>query len=354
MARKMFTQEDAALPMNYPGFIFRTLREEGYCAMALLAGTGLTEELLSDPDHRFGLTALRRLILNAIEQTGDPHLGVTLALKFDPGFIGAAAYTMMNAPTFADSLEIASRYAFLTFPNIEFVLLPQSSAGETRETAIRLSPKLPLGDIAYFVGSASLISCNRLLKEVLRRPTVATRGDLRVSEPDGWAGVASNLGFPVRFNAQVDLLVFPSELLHQPLPGADPINHARLLAICEKFAAEAGFKTTLRSQVVSFLEANGNMGASLREAAASLGYSQRALRRHLEQSGTSYRKLVEEVRFSRAREMLTSTTKSIGAIAHELGYDSPSNFARSFKRSTGITPGALRESRRGPRNAGQD
>ncbi|MEM6741039.1 MAG: AraC family transcriptional regulator ligand-binding domain-containing protein [Pseudomonadota bacterium] len=123
MARKVFTQDDPALPMNYPGFVFRKLREEGYPADTMLAGTGLEEMLLSDPYIRCGFQPLRRLLLNAITQTGDPHLGVTLALSFEPAYIGVPSYTAMNAARFEDGLYVLARFFFLSFPAFEFRLI---------------------------------------------------------------------------------------------------------------------------------------------------------------------------------------------------------------------------------------
>ncbi|MEO1618220.1 MAG: helix-turn-helix domain-containing protein [Planctomycetota bacterium] len=44
--------------------------------------------------------------------------------------------------------------------------------------------------------------------------------------------------------------------------------------------------------------------------------------------------------------MLIYTARSVQDIAYELGYEAPSNFARSFKRWTGSSPTEFREVRR--------
>lgn len=53
MTAKAFGPADPALPMHYPGFVYRTLTQEGHDTDVLLAGTGLTDALLKDPNHRF-------------------------------------------------------------------------------------------------------------------------------------------------------------------------------------------------------------------------------------------------------------------------------------------------------------
>jgi len=77
MKTSSLTPTDPALLMHYPGFVFRVLCDEGHTPEALLAGTGLSENALSDPTFRSDLPPIRQLILNAIEQSGDPHLGLS-------------------------------------------------------------------------------------------------------------------------------------------------------------------------------------------------------------------------------------------------------------------------------------
>ena len=338
MSAKTFAPDDSALTMHYPGFVFRTLCEDGHGTETLLAGTGLTPALLHDPNYRTGFAPLRQFFLNAMRQTGDPHLGITLAQRFEATYVGLPAYAAMNAPCFKDALAVLSRFFFLTFPAVDFGFPDRDAKPGLGVATVCLRPKFPFGDIAYFGMSSALIACNGLFKAILRAPQVASRGEMTIHEPEGWAEVSAAIDFPIRFDARENRLVFPAELLTQPLPASDPINHVRLLELCEKLAAEADYETTLPSRVLSFLEKDRNLTAPLSEAAAALGYSERGLRRHLERCGTSYRSLTDQVRESRARELLAGTAQPIQAIAHALGYETPSNFARSFKRWTGATP----------------
>ncbi len=340
-------------PMNYPGFVFRTLLKDGYEAEALLSGTGLTEELLVDPNTRIEFATLRRFLLNAVEQSGDPHLGLRLAQRFDARVIGLPAYAAMSAARFSDAVEILNRFFFLTFSAIEFTFPDLEAQRKSGEAAIRLRPMLPLEEAAYFVSSSALVVCDGLLKAVLGTGRIVSRAETTVSEPEGWADVAPCVDFPIRFAADGNRLFFPEALLSRPLPGADPIHHPRLVSACEAFAAETAKEATLVCQALAYLDNHPTVGVSLAELAAALGHSERGLRRRLEQSGTSFRKLVDQTRERRAREMLAHSTLPIQAIAYDLGFDTPSNFARSFKRWTGVTPKAFREGRRTPKKRGQ-
>jgi len=354
MRRGHFSPDDPVLPMNYPGFVFRTLVDEGHSSRALLDGTGLTEQRLSDPAFRCGFAPLRRFFLNAIDTTEDPHLGVTLGRRFEPTYIGLPAYTAMNAATLSDSLSVLARFFFLTFPAIDFAVDAGGSARDAGTVAIRLRPKIPLGDIAYFASMSALVACNGLLRSILRTEQAALRAEAVGSRPDGWDAVAERVGFPISFGAADNRLVIPDTLLGARLPAADPINHTRLLALCEAFAAESPFETTTVSRVLAFLDADGNLKAPMAATAAALGYSERGLRRQLQRSGTTYRTLVEEVCARRAQNLLMRSGLPVQTIAYDLGFDTPSNFARSFKRWTGTTPTAFRGGRHGDEGAGQN
>ena len=343
MAMKTFTPDDPALPTNYPGFVFRTLREEGFTADELLAETGLDETHLSDPHFRCGFQPLRRLLLNAIERTRDPDLGVMLALKFQPTFIGLPAYTAMNARRFKDGLDVLKRFFFLNFPAFEFRLVEEQSGLHAGEAAVGLRSKFPFDDIEYFGFSSAIVAINGLLKAMLQADHAASRAEMTIRQPDNWPAIEARIGFPFRFDAPENQIIFPEALLDRPLPGADPINHARLLGLCEQFAAEMPFVTTPVTQVMAALEGAKSLSVSLSDVAADLGYSERGLRRQLDRSGTSFRKMLDQVREQRARKLLSGSTQPIKTIAGALGFESSSNFARSFKRWTGLTPNAFRD-----------
>ncbi len=353
MALKTFTPDDPALPMNYPGFVFRMLREEGYPPDALLAETGLAETHLEDPHFRCGFQPLRRLFLNAMEQTGDSHLGARLALRFQPTYIGLPSCTAMNAAHFRDGLAVLERFFFLNFPAFEFSFLNGQSGLQDGEAAIRLRSKFPFEDIEYFGFSSAIVAINGLLKAMLGADQAATRAEMTIRSPDGWPETEAKIGFPVHFETAENQIIFPATLLDRPLPGSDPINHARLLGLCEQFAQEMAFEATPLTQGRSVLEGAPSLTVTLSDVAAELGYSERGLRRQLDRSGTSYRKLLDQVREQRARALLTGSTLPIKAIAGTLGFESSSNFARSFKRWTGLSPKAFREQGQVPEDPGR-
>ena len=64
----------------------------------------------------------------------------------------------------------------------------------------------------------------------------------------------------------------------------------------------------------------------------------RTLQRRLKMEGTTYKKLLEEIRKELAKQFLYKKTATIEEIAQFLGYAEASAFRRAFKRWTGVVP----------------
>lgn len=76
--------------------------------------------------------------------------------------------------------------------------------------------------------------------------------------------------------------------------------------------------------------------------ARQLGMSEATLRRRLEREGTTFRRVLQDVRMGRALVLLESTELPVVQIAYEVGYDSVSQFSARFRRHFGQSPRQLR------------
>jgi AraC-like DNA-binding protein len=81
---------------------------------------------------------------------------------------------------------------------------------------------------------------------------------------------------------------------------------------------------------------------SIRTVAEAAGMSPRTFQRRLADAGMSYAELVAASRVRQARDLLISSEMPVAGIADLLGYSDPSNFARAFRRQTGMSPVAYR------------
>jgi len=98
--------------------------------------------------------------------------------------------------------------------------------------------------------------------------------------------------------------------------------------------------TALKLMLPSYLGADVPVIA---EAAEIVGTSARSLQRELAAADLTYSRLLEQVQFESAAEMLRETDARIIDVAHATGYADPSHFTRAFRRMAGVTPREFRE-----------
>jgi AraC-like DNA-binding protein len=94
------------------------------------------------------------------------------------------------------------------------------------------------------------------------------------------------------------------------------------------------------------LPAQGHPNLSL--VAEIAGLSERTLQRRLAQCGRTFYRIVEEVRFDIASDLLADPSRNIIDIAHAACYGNAPHFSRAFKRLTGMRPRDYRRSGRVP------
>lgn len=143
----------------------------------------------------------------------------------------------------------------------------------------------------------------------------------------------------VRFGANADAIAFPAALLDEPMRRADPVLYAVLSRFAERQVVARARDTSLAEQVRRLLSAvlsstNGNAHG----VAKTLGLSQRALARRLQQEGVTFTDLVEDVRKERALHYVEHSNLAPHQIARMLGYGSTATFCRAFVRWQGRSP----------------
>ena len=85
-----------------------------------------------------------------------------------------------------------------------------------------------------------------------------------------------------------------------------------------------------------------NSDATLDQTAGALGLSARTLQRRLSEQGLSYSRLLAEMRFLKARELIQRQEK-ICDVALRLGYADAGSFTRAFERWAGMSPRQYRK-----------
>ncbi len=93
------------------------------------------------------------------------------------------------------------------------------------------------------------------------------------------------------------------------------------------------------SRALAYIAENSNRSISVAEVAKYCFISKRQLGRiMLDKTGQSTKKIIMEYRHKRAKQLLADTSLSSKEIGLMLGFNDPSNFAKTFKEIEGCTP----------------
>lgn len=317
------------------------LERLGLGVRACLSGTGVDGSDLESPDAR--VTLAQELVFYRIVRTltGDPLIGLRIGAEYHLPNYGIWGYAVMSTPNLGEALRLAFRFINLTYTCHDITLDARGSSA-----VMQLVPLRDFEDCAAVIADRDTSALFLIVSELLGRTLPLERVCLSHGQSAHAASYTKYFGCEVRFGATRSELHIAPSLLAEPLPHSNPYTTRMSQHQCEMLLAgldrRSGMVDRLRQTA---LEHPGHF-PPIEEMARALGTSARSLRRQLREEGHSYTEIINELRYQLAREYLEVTPLSIQEIAGVLGYSEPGNFSHAFKRWSGATPNAYRESHR--------
>lgn len=340
----MTTWDDPAVPhWDFPrsaigiGVLVEAGERLGVDAGRVLQGIALspadlaTPDLLVTPDQE--LTAIRNLRAAAGDR---PALAAEVGATYRLTTFGIFGYALLSSPTLRDVIAVTLRFIDLSYI---FSTIGVESTGD--RIVVRLEDTALPDDVREFLVDRDLFAIHSVLGELVpggvpftdisfgggrSAGTLTAYGErlgLIPSESDHGAGVT---------------MVFDAARLDEPLPQGSPAAVTVAEAMCRDLAATRRTRGPVSSRVRVEIAGRLTQGASMSSVAAGLGVSSRTLRRHLSDEGTSFQRLLDDVRLELARRMLATGLLSVEDVALRLGYAEASSFIHAFRRLTGDTP----------------
>jgi AraC-like DNA-binding protein len=172
-----------------------------------------------------------------------------------------------------------------------------------------------------------------LLKKI--KPMKVLYGS-RISDRDEYQRV---LRCPPTPSPETNAVTFDSVYWDEPIITADHELQQLLLKDFMRPADHSPALGTLREQLRDYMMRNAYLGVvSIEDAAANFTMSVRTLQRRLKDDDTTFEALADEVRKTLAIGYLKTGAHPVKEVSLMLGYNDLSNFSRSFKRWTGVSP----------------
>lgn len=317
--------------------LVRFLEQNGACSETFLDRVRIPGELIEAGGWITKKQAYD-LTFDIVQRSRCPHAVFVAYQDFRLEQLGPIAEAMRCCKTVKEALEVAARLGSTAFEGNEYFLEVQ---GDTAWYCYR-EPKIVSAGQTFINDMTLAVYCQMVRavidddqwrpaqlrirdERIVRHSAAETFADCRSTAHHDSTGLA----FPATFlgrRLEQSMKSLTSAALHDWRFGPD--GSAPVVEKLYRFVASRFPYQSL---------------PSLDELGALLDISPRTLKRQLASAGTTYRGLLDRLRFDAACEMLSNPQVTVREIACELGYSGTNNFVRSFRRMTGLTPGQYRQ-----------
>ena len=308
--------------------------------LPLLAQAGIDTELLSDNSKHISNQSMELLLRYLIDASGDPLFGLHSAQFVEPASFSVLGYISMNCSTL--------RMIQAKIPLYEKIV------GDMGVTSVELSDGFALQ--RWSCQFTDPVAKKHQVDNVLASWCLFARRFLNF---EGWHSVwfehsgpedeglrreyLQLFGCEVLFDQPASGFRFVESALDEVFPQANEPMLQMLLDHATEILAGLDKTQLMSQQVKNLLRLVLKQQTPSSEIIAEmLGMSSRTLQRKLDEEGTSYKDLLNELRVELALYYLQNTDLSLESIAYQLGYAEARSFYRGFKQWTGRTAGSYR------------
>jgi len=315
--------------------------QQGFALQQCLDDTGMDRELLSDSNATIQASQELALIKNLASLDLPQRLAFEAGPHYHLTTYGIWGFALATSATLRSAIEVGLNYLELTFAFCKITLQEDDSQAYLQVEA----QHLPEASQRFVVERdiSAIINIHReLFSPIMPISEVHLRWD-KVLPNSFYEQV---LGLIPKFNQGKNGVTFKRELLDMPLPGANEASRKILIAQCQELLQDRLKDNSAALKVRDLIITNLDQQVDMESVAKQMCVSLRTLRRMLSAEGTSFRKLMDEVRETLALELIQSTNLSLEDISYRLGYSDTANFFHAFKRWKGFTPNHFRQTNR--------
>jgi AraC-like DNA-binding protein len=317
-----------------------TLRiDYGIDPAPLFAASGIDADACARPGERLEHAVIGDFWQRALARADDGEFGLKLGRAARAADFFVLGHAWSASDTLLDAIERMIRYGkVVTSP---FSVTTVEKVGDVYRIAEAFDPALS-EVIQPEVSDSAVAGLLALCSEALREPAVPVRVALVPPESHRRPLHRELLGEHIEWGASENVVDLPAELLERPLTGAVPAvaEASDRIAVGYIDDFERGTTATEVRRLLVRMLPSGH--ASQDRIASQMHRSASTLQRQLNAEGTNFRSLLRETRKGLAEQYLQDGRHSQAEIAFMVGFSDQSNFARAFRRWTGMSPGEFR------------
>jgi AraC-like DNA-binding protein len=320
--------------------LVEVVEQAGMPGEEFLRAACIEAEQLQAVEARLSRAELNRIFELAMDLLGDPALGLHCAEELRGGAFVPISELLTHAATLRRAFETLARFQRLLSDEPSFELVEHEDVATVR--CLRAGAKSLR--VQRFSAEMRLTNYLRLIRTFSLRAR-PERVSFEFAAPRYRREYSRVFEDTERFDQPFTGIAFDRALLDVPSPHKDEEVHEALRTIAERRIMRLAHRVPYGLRVRRLLEQRGAARRlDMQSVARSLGLSVRSLRRRLTAEGTSYHAVEDEALAVFAKHLLRDERRTIQETAYEMGFSDTSTFHRAFKRWTGTTPSAYRES----------
>ena len=319
------------------------LKDEGVSAKEALAGLHVSERQLGSPEARVSANQVLEAYRNAIRLSPNPHFAYATGSRFHVSTYGMYGFAILSSTDFRRTMAFAVEYHQLAAPLVDVQFLEQDKAAVWTMTPVPY-PQVDAALYKFIVELQAGVHVS-LHRDVMGSSFSASGLDFTFGRPRGTKRDIEVFGCPARYGQPENRLHFDAHWLNDPSSLGNEVTYSEVLQLCKKMLGELKLNTGIAGKVREIFLARLGQPTSFELVAKRLAMSPRTLRRRLEQEGTSFRELIDELRAHAAIKYVRDTDLTIEDVAYALGFSDAAAFRHAFRRWTNSAPHEYRRAR---------
>lgn len=278
------------------------------------------------------------LLKEALKTTGDPAIGLYLGKAIQFSDHGTFAYSALSFPSVWDALKVGLKFSKLVNQIVDLKM------EEGRDfNSIRIDTAYLSGDLYQTLIEMVMSLFCEIFEFMLKEDIGSFEIDFSYRAPE-YASLYEEIFDPeISFEAAYNEVRIPIKLARKMQLMANAAVSKKFEFECDALIKKVYEPKDFPQQVHEVLFLSRGNFPQLEEIAQQINASPRTLRRRLQESGTSYKLILDDVRVELANRYLSTTNQSIGKIAELLGYTDQNSFSYAYKNLTGIPPTQYRK-----------
>ena len=328
-----FTLEKRAFPTSSVLALVKSLENQGIPSDTSLAGTNI------DLSSR-RVTYKQRIeqLSNMLDLIGMDGVWLDSRRAFSILDYGPLGYAMLTSETLEESIQVAVKYCKTVGAMFDLTFEVEGD-----EALIKVENLLPVGRVGRYTIESLFARMNSLFEFLVGKEHNPSRVILNYRAPRYASKYLQRFRCPVIFDRATCEYRFSRSSLSVILPNANKNANRLAEESCRKLLKEISLGDDIVLRICNLLVSTPGEFPKLDAVANKLSLGARTLRRRLNDLGTSYQRILDDVRQELAVEYLGTTNLTVQEIAELLGYSEVTNFRRAFMRWFELSPHQYRQ-----------